>query len=43
LTLGKYTHDFPITFSQAEKLGFKVRQGVPREIYKLLEFYPTRS
>jgi len=42
LVLGKYTHDYPITFKKATELGLKVNEGVPRDIYRLPETYERR-
>ncbi|MBI4391994.1 MAG: ATP-dependent Clp protease proteolytic subunit [candidate division NC10 bacterium] len=40
LTEGRWTHDYPITFAQAERLGFPVRREVPVEVYALMDLYP---
>jgi ClpP class serine protease len=40
LTEGRWTHDYPITFAQAERLGFPVRRDVPVEVYALMDLYP---
>ena len=37
---GHYTHDDPITFAEAEKLGLPVAEGVPNEAYELMELFP---
>ena len=37
---GHYTHDDPITFEEAERLGLPVREGVPLEAYELMELFP---
>lgn len=40
LTEGYYTHDYPITVEELQKLGLKVTTEVPREVYELMELYP---
>ncbi len=40
LTEGKWTHDHPITFEEAKKLGLNVKPQIPIEVYKLMELYP---
>lgn len=40
LTQGKWTHDYPITYSHLKELGLPVRTGLSREIYDLMELYP---
>jgi ClpP class serine protease len=40
LTEGKWTHDYPITFEEAKKLGLPVKDTVPPEVYKLMDLYP---
>jgi len=40
LTEGRWTHDYPITFVQAETLGFPVRKELPGEVYALMDLYP---
>lgn len=37
---GTWTHDYPITFEEARRLGLNVRSDVPREIYQLMALYP---
>lgn len=37
---GHYTHDDPITFEEAKKLGLPVTEGVPDEAYELMELFP---
>jgi len=39
LTSGKWTHDYPITFEEAKKLGLPVTTEVPEEVYALMELY----
>lgn len=40
LTEGRWTHDFPITTDTARKLGIPVDEGVPEQVFKLMELYP---
>ncbi len=40
LTQGRWTHDYPITYTQLKELGIQVQTGLPREIYELMELYP---
>ena len=40
LTEGKWTHDYPITFEEARKLGLPVKDTVPPEVYRLMDLYP---
>jgi ClpP class serine protease len=40
LSTGKWTHDYPITYEEARKLGLHVRSEVPEEVYDLMELYP---
>ncbi len=40
LSTGKWTHDYPITFSEAKKLGLKVSSDIPVEIMQLMSLYP---
>jgi ClpP class serine protease len=40
LTEGRWTHDYPITFEQAMKLGLHVTKGIPAELYQLMNLYP---
>ena len=40
LTEGRWTHDYPITFEEAKKLGLCVSCEMPKEIYKLMDLYP---
>lgn len=42
LTEGKATHDEPITFDEAQKMGLRVQGGMPQMIYDLLKLYPPR-
>jgi len=40
LASGQWTHDYPITYEEANELGFKVSDKMPEEIYKLMNLYP---
>jgi len=40
LTGGEWTHDYPITVSEARSLGFLVSTEMPRAIYDLMQLYP---
>ena len=40
LATGKWTHDYPITFEEAQKLGLKVSKDIPREVVQLMALYP---
>jgi ClpP class serine protease len=40
LTEGRWTHDYPITFAQAQAMGLPVRKDLPPEVHKLMALYP---
>jgi len=40
LTTGTWTHDYPITFDEARRLGLNVRSDIPREVMQLMSLYP---
>jgi len=40
LTSGTWTHDYPISFEEAKKLGFLVNKEIPNEVIDLMELYP---
>ncbi|MEB3757870.1 MAG: ATP-dependent Clp protease proteolytic subunit [Desulfurococcales archaeon] len=40
LTEGRWTHDYPITFEEAKKLGLNVKDEIPVEIYQFMELFP---
>jgi len=40
MTEGRWTHDFPITFEEAQALGLRVNKGLPGELYQLMSLYP---
>ncbi len=40
LTRGQWTHDYPISFEEAQKLGLPVASDLPEEVTQLMELYP---
>jgi len=40
LTEGRWTHDYPITYEEATRLGLHVTKGIPSELYQLMSLYP---
>ncbi len=40
LTEGRWTHDYPITVEEAQKLGLHISTDVPEEVYELMQLYP---
>ncbi len=40
LSQGRWTHDYPITYDEAKRLGLPVRTDMPKEIYQLMELFP---
>lgn len=40
LTEGRWTHDYPITFEEAKKLGFNVSDDMPEDVLKMMALYP---
>jgi ClpP class serine protease len=40
LTSGTWTHDYPISVSEARALGLPVTTDMPREVYSLMALYP---
>ncbi len=40
LSEGRWTHDYPISFEEAESLGLHVSKDVPEEVYQLMGLYP---
>lgn len=40
LAEGRWTHDFPITFEEAQALGLRVSKGLSDEIYQLMSLFP---
>jgi ClpP class serine protease len=43
LATGRWTHDYPITMSEARELGMPISTDVPDEVYDLMELYPQTS
>ncbi len=37
---GHYTHDDPITVSEARELGLPVEEGIPDEAYEVMALFP---
>lgn len=40
LTEGRWTHDYPITYEEAKRLGLPVSAEMPNEVLKLMQLYP---
>jgi ClpP class serine protease len=40
LATGTWTHDYPITVAEAQRLGLPVKTGVPDKVYRLMCLYP---
>ncbi len=40
LATGRWTHDYPIDFKQAQGLGLPVSDDMPVDIYNLMDLYP---
>ncbi|PMP97557.1 MAG: hypothetical protein C0169_02690, partial [Thermodesulfobacterium geofontis] len=40
LSQGYFTHDYPITYEEAKKLGLPVSKDMPVEIYQLMKLFP---
>ena len=40
LSRGAWTHDYPITFEEARRIGLPARSDMPREIFQLMSLYP---
>jgi ClpP class serine protease len=40
LAEGRWTHDFPITFEEAQSLGLRVNKGLADELYQLMSLFP---
>ena len=43
LSEGRWTHDYPINYEEAEKLGLPVTDEVPPEVYDLMDLYPQTT
>ncbi len=40
LTQGHWTHDYPITYANAQKIGLPVSPDMPEMVYQLMALYP---
>ena len=40
LSEGRWTHDYPISYEEAESLGLHVSKELPQEVYQLMGLYP---
>lgn len=40
LTCGRWTHDYPISFEEAQSIGLPVSSDLPEEMTQLMELYP---
>ncbi len=40
LSTGTWTHDYPITVSEAKEMGLPVSTEMPEEVYKIMALYP---
>ncbi len=40
LSEGRWTHDYPITYEEANSLGLNVSNNIPPEFYQLMSLYP---
>lgn len=43
LSEGRWTHDYPISASEARDLGLPVAEEMPKEIYALMDLYPQAA
>ena len=43
LACGTWTHDYPITVSEARELGLRVSTDMPSEVYELMQLYPQTA
>lgn len=43
LTEGRWTHDYPLTVEELQRLGLPVRVGLPDELYELMRLYPQAA
>lgn len=43
LSSGTWTHDYPITVSEARELGLPISTKMPRELFDLMRLYPQTS
>lgn len=40
LATGKWTHDYPISLEEIQKLGLPAHDDMPKEVYALMDLYP---
>jgi ClpP class serine protease len=40
LSSGVWTHDYPISVSDAKEMGLRVNTGMPQEVYQLMSLFP---
>ena len=40
LSSGTWTHDYPVTVEEAQRLGLKVRSDIDADVLKLMTLYP---
>jgi ClpP class serine protease len=43
LSSGTWTHDYPITVTEAREIGLPVSTEMPREVFELMRLYPQTS
>jgi len=43
LASGTWTHDYPITVSEARELGLSVSTDMPKEVYDIMSLYPQTA
>ena len=43
LSEGRWTHDYPLRLEEARRLGLPVEEGLPDQVYTLMELYPRRA
>jgi ClpP class serine protease len=43
LACGTWTHDYPITVTEARELGLRVSTDMPPEVYDLMQLYPQTA
>jgi ClpP class serine protease len=43
LASGTWTHDYPITVTEAQGLGLPVSTEMPAEIYQIMALYPQTA
>jgi ClpP class serine protease len=43
LASGKWTHDFPISLEEVQKLGLPAHDDMPKEVYALMDLYPQAA